>query len=72
MFQVFHMDVVKVDRDVAYVVVVAHVCCKHLFFQTFVASVYMDVAYVSHICCKCFIWMLYMLSMIFKCFYKCF
>jgi hypothetical protein len=53
MFQVFHMDVVKVDRDVTYVTVVARVCCKrlfpmfHLFFQ-------MYVAYVSHICCECF------------------
>ena len=61
------MDIVKVDRDVAYVAMVVHVCCKrlspmfHLFFQAYVASVfYPDVAYVSHICCKCFIWMLRM------------
>jgi hypothetical protein len=34
MLQVFHVDVVKVDRDVAMVV---HVCCKLLFltFQLF-------------------------------------
>ena len=38
MLQVFHMDVTKVDRDVAYVVIVLHVRCKlmfpmfHLFF----------------------------------------
>ena len=25
------MDVAKVDQDVAYVAMVAHVCCKHLF-----------------------------------------
>jgi hypothetical protein len=31
MFQVFHMDVAKVDYDVAYVAVVAHICCKRLF-----------------------------------------
>jgi hypothetical protein len=40
---VFHMNVVKVDQDVAMVV---HVCCKilflifHLFFKTYVASVF--------------------------------
>jgi hypothetical protein len=28
---VFCMDVVKVDRDVAYVAMVAHVCCNRLF-----------------------------------------
>jgi hypothetical protein len=28
---VFHMDVAKVDRDVAYVAIVVHVCCKLLF-----------------------------------------
>jgi hypothetical protein len=39
MFQVFHADVTKVDRNVAYVVMVIHVCCKcvfpmfHLFFR---------------------------------------
>ena len=61
------MEVAKLDRDVAYVAMVVYVCCKllfiifHLFFQTYVASVfictlhmclqvfYLDVAYVSHI-----------------------
>jgi hypothetical protein len=63
---VFHTDVVKVDRDVAYVVMVVHVCCKillsmlHLFFQAYVTSMFIYVAYVSHKCCKCFIWMLRM------------
>jgi hypothetical protein len=64
---VFHMDVVKVDRDVAYVAIAIHVSCKHLFhvfhmfFQTHIVIVfYLDVAYVSYICYKCFIWMLYM------------
>jgi hypothetical protein len=28
--QVFHVDVAKVDRDVAYVAMVVHVCCKLL------------------------------------------
>jgi hypothetical protein len=31
MLQVFHMDVTKVDRDVAYVAMAIHVCCKRLF-----------------------------------------
>ena len=54
----FHMDVAKVDRDVAYVASVSEACCKRLFkmfylFQTYVAGVfYLDVAYVSHICCN--------------------
>jgi hypothetical protein len=30
MFQVFQMDVAKVDQDVAYVVTVVHVCYKRL------------------------------------------
>jgi hypothetical protein len=51
---VFYMDVAKVDWDVAHVAMVVHVCCKpmfsmfHLFFTTYVASV--------------FIWMLHMFS----------
>jgi hypothetical protein len=60
--KVIHMDVVKVDRDVAYVAIVVHVCCKlmfpmfHLSFLDVCSSVfYPDVAYASHICCKCFI-----------------
>jgi hypothetical protein len=37
MLQVFHVDVAKVDRDVAYVAMVIHVCYKHPFqmFQLF-------------------------------------
>jgi hypothetical protein len=31
MLQVFHLDVVKVNRDVAYVAIAIHVCCKYLF-----------------------------------------
>jgi hypothetical protein len=68
MLQVFHVDVAKVDRDVAYVAMAIHVYCErlfqmfHLFFQTYVANMfYLDVTYVSHICCKCFIWMSHML-----------
>jgi len=40
MFQVFHADVAKVDRDVAYVAMIVHVCCNCLFFQMYVASVF--------------------------------
>jgi hypothetical protein len=45
MLQVFHMNVVKIDRDVAHVAMVVHVCCKrpfqmfHLLFHMYVASV---------------------------------
>jgi hypothetical protein len=48
---VFHTDVVKVDRYVAHVVMVIHVCCKllfsvfHLFFPC-CKCVYPDIAYV--------------------------
>jgi hypothetical protein len=46
MLQVFHVDVAKVDQNVSYVAMVVHVCCKllfpmfELFFQTYVASVF--------------------------------
>jgi hypothetical protein len=57
MFHVFCTDVAKVDRDVAYVTMVVHVCCKclfpmfNLFVQTYVASV--------------FVWMLHMFFNVF-------
>jgi hypothetical protein len=65
---VFRMDAAKVDQDVAYVTMVVHVCCKllfpmfHLFFQTYVASVFiwmlcMVHTYVASVlfrCCVCF------------------
>jgi len=43
---VFQMDVAKVNRDVAYVTMVVHICCKllflmfHILFSTYVASVF--------------------------------
>ena len=53
MLQMFHTDVAKVDRDVAHVAMVVHVCCKllflmfHLFFSNICCTcVYLDVAYV--------------------------
>jgi hypothetical protein len=58
MLQVFHMNVTKLDRDVAYVTSISETCCKRLFkmfhrFQTYVASVFnLHIAHVSHICCK--------------------
>jgi hypothetical protein len=76
MLQVFQMDIAKLDRGVAYVAMVVHVCCKglfpvfHLCFWTYCCKyVYLDVAYVSHICCKCFIWILRIFSMVFKYFF---
>jgi hypothetical protein len=84
MLQMFYVDVAKVDRDVAYVTMAIHVCCKCLFqlfqlFQTDVARV-LSGCYicftlmffdnnVSHLCCDCFIPMLHMFSHICcKCF----
>jgi hypothetical protein len=61
MLQVFHADVVKVDRDVAFVAMVVHVCCKLLFPMFYLfpyvccKCVHLYVAYVSHICYECFI-----------------
>jgi hypothetical protein len=50
----FHMDIAKVDWNVAYVTMVVHVCCKllslmfHLFFQTYVASVFIWMLHMFH------------------------
>jgi hypothetical protein len=59
---VFYTDVANVDRDVTYVAIVVHVCCKlllsmfHLFFPDICCKcVYWDVVYVLHICYKYFI-----------------
>ena len=74
----FHIDVAKIDRDVASV---SEVFYKRLFkifylFQTYIAAsgfmlqvFYLDVAYVSHICCKCMFQMFHMLLtyVAFKC-----
>jgi hypothetical protein len=46
MFQLFHIDVAKVDRDVAYVAMVVYVCCKRLSPMFHPFSV--------HLCSKCF------------------
>ena len=67
MLQGFRMDITKVDRDVVYVAMVVHICCKrlfpmfYLFFQTYVESVliwmlhmfYKYIASVLSGCCVC-------------------
>jgi hypothetical protein len=60
MLQVFHMDVVKVDRDVAYVAMAIHACYKrlfqmfHLFLRHMLQAFYLDVANVlSDVVCVC-------------------
>jgi hypothetical protein len=75
MFQVFHANVAKVDRDVAYVVMIVHVCCKCLFpmFRLFFSDVcckcvHLDVPYVSQRCCNYYIWMLHMFAIVFQVF----
>jgi len=52
MFQMFHKDVAKVDRDVAYVTMVVHICCK-LMFQCFIC-------FFRRMLQVCLIWMLHM------------
>jgi hypothetical protein len=56
MLQVLYVDVAKLDRDVAYVAIAIHVCCKRLFqmFQLFET----DVARILSGCCICFTLML--------------
>jgi hypothetical protein len=65
---VFYVDVAKLDRDIAYVAMVVHVCCNllflifDLFFQTYVASVFIWMLHMFHTyiasilyrCCICF------------------
>jgi hypothetical protein len=79
---VFQMDVAKVDRDVAHVVVVIHVRCKHLFqmvhmfFQMYVACVFLWLhmfhTYVAIVLCGCCIYFAMTFSSVFMCFFKCF
>jgi hypothetical protein len=61
MLPVFYVDVAKIDRDIAYVVMaihyVANVCFRRMLYVF-----YLGVAYVSHLCCKCFIRMLHIFS----------
>ena len=79
MLQVFHVDVAKVDQDVAYVAMVVHIYCKllfsifQLFFQTYVASVFIWMLRMFHTyAISVFIWMLRIFyngfSYVFGCF----
>ena len=55
----FHVDVIKVDRDVAYVASVSEACCK--CFRDMLQAFVQNVSSVSDVCCKrFFIWMLHM------------
>jgi hypothetical protein len=55
MLQVFHTDVAKVDRDIAYVAMVIHVCCKrlslmfYLFFHIYVANVFLWMLHQTYV-----------------------
>jgi hypothetical protein len=80
---VFHMDVAKIDQDVAHIAMVVHVCYKRPFQMFYLPFsdvcckyVYFDVAYVSHICCKFYLDVLYVLQCPFpvfsRVFCKCF
>jgi hypothetical protein len=49
----FHMDVAKVERDVEYVAMVVHICCKrlflmfHLFFRCMLQEC-LSILYIFH------------------------
>jgi hypothetical protein len=60
----FHADIIKVDRHVAYVAIVVHVCCKLLFpmFHLFFSDACCKCLSRCYICfthCMCFIWILH-------------
>ena len=57
MLQVFHMNVAKVDRDVAYIAMVVHGCCKLLFSMFYLFFRRMLQVCLSE-CCICFTHML--------------
>jgi hypothetical protein len=57
MLQIFHMDVAKVDRDVAYVTMAIHVGCKRLFQIFYLFFIGMLQVCLSA-CCICFTHML--------------
>jgi hypothetical protein len=87
MLQVFHMDVTKVDRDVAfaYVAMIVHACCKlrlcsqcFICFQTYVASVFICVLFQTYVasvlseCCICFTMVSCVFASVSEACYKCF
>ena len=78
----FHTDVAKVDRDAAHVVMFVHVCCKllfppfHMFFQTYVASVFIWVLHMFHTYAASVLldvaYIFTIVSSVFRCYGKCF
>ena len=69
---VFHVDVAKVNQDIAYVASISETCCKRLFkmlFRLFLSIFYLDVAYVSHMLQE-YVPMVSVVSVL--CFDKCF
>jgi hypothetical protein len=61
MLQVFYLDVVKIDRDVAHIAMAIHICFKCIFqmFDLYFSDVHckcfhLDIGYVSHVFCKVF------------------
>jgi hypothetical protein len=54
MLQVFYMDIAKVDRNVAFIAMVVHLCYNllflmfHQFFYTYVASVFIWMLHMFH------------------------
>ena len=71
MLSMFRMDVVKVDRDVAYVAMVVHLCCKHMFLM-FSLLFHIYVANVLSGCCVCVAMVFQVLHVFFKCFRRMF
>jgi hypothetical protein len=66
-FEVFHTDVAKLDRDIAYVAIIVHLCCKCLFpvfYLFFRHMLYMFHTYVSSILSGRYV----MFAIVFKCF----
>jgi hypothetical protein len=59
MLQMFRIDVAKVDRDVAYVAMAIHACCKRLFQIFHLPSA--SQTYVTSILCGCCICSTHML-----------
>jgi hypothetical protein len=57
MLQLFDMDVAKIDRDVAYVAMAIHICCKRLF-QMFYLFFRRTLQMCLFECCICFTHML--------------
>jgi hypothetical protein len=67
----FHMDVAKIERDVEYVAMVVHVCCKrlfsmfHLFLDVCCKNVYLCCIYFTHMLQIFYLRMMVMVSSVF-------